>query len=239
MPSIPLHISSLFIALVFAIGFLIIIAVHACNNRLNLPDAVKSRNLLLSILIILGWLTFTLIIGVSGFLADYTSTPPKILFVALPPFLLALALPFSKKFNALIAPLDNFWFIYPQSFRILMEFILWLLYRYKVIPVQMTFEGRNYDIIIGLTAPIIVYYCFNRKIWPPKIALVWNIAGLILLGQAVTLAILSMPYSFRVYMNEPANTIAFHFPFIWLPAFVVPFAFFLHLISIKRLLANK
>ena len=128
-----------------------------------------------------------------------------------------------------------FWIVYAQSFRMIMEFILWLLYRYSIIPVQMTFAGRNFDILIGFTAPFVAYFCFIKKTWSPKVALIWNFAGLLLLGNIVVVALLSTPYPFRVFMNEPANTLVFSFPFVWLPAFVVPFALLLHLISIKRL----
>ena len=239
MPAIPLHISAFFIAMVFAIAFVIIIAVYVCCNRANLSQSEKNRRLLLTIFVILGWLTFTLIVGVSGMLADFTTRPPKLLWMALPAFMLVIALVFWEKFNELAKHLDNFWFIYPQAFRIIMEFIFWSLYRYKVLPVQMTFEGRNFDILVGLTAPIIVYYCFTKKIWSPKVALAWNFAGLILLANAVATAILSTPYPYRIFMTEPANTIVFYFPFIWLPTFVVPFALLLHLASIKRLMSTS
>jgi len=239
MPYIPLHISALFIALVFGIAFLIIIAVQACGRRLNLPFEETRNNNAATIIVLLVWLTFTLIIGVSGFLNDFTSMPPKLLLITLPPFLFLLVILLSKQFHELCAPLDNFWFIYPQTFRVLMEFILWLLYKYGIIPVQMTFEGRNFDILVGLTAPIIAYYCFNRKTWSPKVALVWNFAGLALLINVVVISFLSTPYPFRQFMNEPANTIVFYFPFIWLPAVVVPFALFLHVLSIRRLLLTK
>jgi hypothetical protein len=239
MPYIPLHISALFIALVFGIAFLIIIAVQVCGRRLDLPFEEQRNNIWATICVLLVWLMFTLIIGVSGYLNDFTTMPPKILLVIVPPFLFMLLILTSKQFHELCAPLDNFWFIYPQSFRILMEFILWLLYRYHMIPIQMTFEGRNFDIIIGLTAPIVAYYCFNRRVWSPKIALVWNFIGVALLINVMVLAMLSTPYPFRRFMNEPTNMLPFHFPFIWLPSIVVPFAFLLHSVSIRRLLTGK
>lgn len=184
------------------------------------------------------WLLFTLIIGSSGILADFDARPPRVLLVLFPPLVFIFLLFQSREFHELSAPLDNFWFIYPQSFRILMEFILWLLYRYKVIPVQMTFEGYNYDILVGLTAPVVAYYCFNKKSWSLKVALMWNFFGLAMLLNIVIIAQLSAPYSFRYFMNDPPNTIAFYFPFVWLPSVVVPFALILHLLSIRRLLAE-
>jgi hypothetical protein len=238
MPNIPIHISSLFIALVFGISFMIIIAVQVCNKRLNLPFDESRKNLAVSIIVLLAWLLFTLIIAMSGYLTDYSDKPPHILLVTLPPLVIFVLLFQSKSFHEFCAPLDNFWFVYPQAFRILVEFILWLLYRYQVIPVQMTFAGGNYDILTGLSAPFIAYYCFSKKSWSPKVALVWNFAGLLLLVNIVTIAMLSTPYSFRHFTNEPANTIPFYFPFVWLPSVVVPFALLLHLLSIKRLLAK-
>ena len=212
---------------------------QACGRKLNLPFEETRNNLLVTVGVLMVWLLFTLIIGASGFLEDFTSGPPKVLLIVLPPFIFILMIFMSKQFHDLCEGLDNFWLIYPQSFRVLMEFILWLLYRYRIIPVQMTFAGGNYDVIIGLTAPVIAFYCFNRKLWSPKVALIWNFAGLGFLTYIVTVSFLSTPLPFRVFMNEPANTLPFHFPFVWLPAVVVPFAFLLHILSIRRLLLGK
>ncbi len=236
MPNIPLHISALFIALIFAIAFLIIISVYVCNKRLKLPFEDGRRNFTVSLIIVFVWLVFTLIVSLSGFLLDFQAMPPRIFLVVLPPLIIILMLFLAKGFHATSAPLDTFWLVYAQSFRILIEFILALLYRYKVIPVQMTYEGRNYDILIGITAPLVAYYCFNKKSWPPWVALVWNFLGLLSLFNIVGIAMLSTPYPFRLFMNEPANTIIFYFPFVWLPAVAVPFALLLHLMAIRRLL---
>ncbi len=238
-PPIPLHVSALFIALVFGIAFFSIIAVHVCGVRGGLAFADRRRNLSVTILFLLVWLAFTNIIALSGLLANFASMPPMFLLVVLPPFLFLAVLMQAKTFNDLSENISGFWFVYVQSFRILMEFILWLLYRYQIIPVQMTFEGLNFDILVGLSAPFVAYYCFVKKSWSWKVALTWNIFGLLFLANIVTVAVLSTPYPFRHFMNEPANTVIFNFPFVWLPSLVVPFALLLHLISIRRLLRYK
>ena len=238
LPHIPIHISSLFIALVFGIAFIIIIGVHVCGLRMNLPFEERRRNLSVSLLIIFVWLVFTNIIAFSGLLDNFSAMPPKFLLIVIPPMLIIFLLIRSPQFHDLFDNMGSFWFVYAQSFRVLMEFILWLLYRNHIIPVQMTFEGMNFDILVGITAPFVAYYCFIKKTWSPKIALVWNIVGLLLLVNIVTVAILSTPYPFRCFMNEPVNTIVFHFPFVWLPAFVVPFALLLHLVSLRKLVLD-
>jgi hypothetical protein len=130
-------------------------------------------------------------------------------------------------------------FLYMQSFRVLMELILWLAFLDNIIPIQMTFEGLNYDILVGLTAPVVAYFCFTRKIWPRSVAIVWNFFGLGLLLNIVVISVLSAPVPFRMFMNEPANTFVAGVPFVWLPAFVVPMAYWMHILSIKQLIADR
>ena len=97
----------------------------------------------------------------------------------------------------------------------------------------MTFEGRNLDILSGITAPLIAFLISRKKISKP-ITILWNIACLGLLANIVITAILSMPTPFRVFMNEPANTIVAEFPIVWLPALLVPLAYGLHFLSIRQ-----
>jgi hypothetical protein len=71
------------------------------------------------------------------------------------------------------------------------------------------------------------------------VAIIYNFVSLALLVNIVATAILSTPYPFRVFMNEPANTIVAYFPFVLLPSFLVPIAYFMHFISLRQLLVVK
>ncbi|HWA06781.1 MAG TPA: hypothetical protein VG961_09550, partial [Ignavibacteria bacterium] len=128
------------------------------------------------------------------------------------------------------------WLVYIQSFRVLMELVLWLLFIKNIIPVQMTFEGINYDILIGTSAPLVGYYALSRNKWPRVTALLWNFAGLLLVTNIFIVAFLSAPTPLRQFFNEPSNTIVAYFPFVWIPAFIVPFAYFMHILSIKQII---
>jgi hypothetical protein len=122
-----------------------------------------------------------------------------------------------------------------QVFRVLVEIVLWLLFLQNQLPVQMTFEGRNFDILAGITAVIAANYFINNKRW----MIAWNIFGLLLLLNIVVIALLSMPTPFRVFHNEPSNIIVTHFPYVFLPTFLVPLAYLLHFISLKKLLLKS
>ena len=81
----------------------------------------------------------------------------------------------------------------------------------------MTFTGRNVDILVGLTAPIVAYFCFVRRTWPARVAWWWNWAGVLVLLNVVVHAQLSAPTRFRVFATEPATTFIGDLPYIWLP----------------------
>jgi hypothetical protein len=98
----------------------------------------------------------------------------------------------------------------------------------------MTFEGRNWDILVGLTAPLVALVLTRKPLL--GFAKLWNIAGLLILGNIVGVALLSAPLPFRVFLNEPANTIIAEFPFVWLPSVLVPIAYTLHLLSWRQLM---
>ena len=78
--------------------------------------------------------------------------------------------------------------------RVPVEIVLFWLFLQKTIPQLMTFEGRNFDILAGITAPIIYYFVFVKKTLSKKTLLIWNIVCLILLLNIVINALLSAPF---------------------------------------------
>lgn len=236
MTQVPLHIAMMFIAVVFSMAFLLMIGVLYAGRKLELPLATRRRNLLLSLLLNTTWLTVTLLAAVSGWLQPGQEMPPHLLLLLIPPVIAIGYSVTSAKVMAYATALPAFWWIYVQSFRVLIEAILWMLYRYNLVPVQMTFEGYNFDVLTALTAPVVAYYCFVKNTWPKWIAVAWNLLGLGTLLTIVAISVLSSPLPFRYFTNQPANTVVFNFPMVWLPTFIVPVALGFHLMSLKLLL---
>ncbi len=100
----------------------------------------------------------------------------------------------------------------------------------------MTFEGRNFDILSGLTAPFIFYFVFIKKTFGRRILLIWNFICLGLLINIVINAILSAPFQFQKFAFDQPNIAILYFPFVWLPGFIVPLILFSHLAAIRQLL---
>lgn len=189
--------------------------------------------------------TITLWAGLVGLLAwkgvfsNFSKMPPGPVLTVLLPLPVVIAVAFSKKGSQLIKAVPPYWLVGMQSFRILVEILLWRTFLLNLIPIQMTFEGYNFDGLSGVLA--IAFALILRKKWSSFFALVYNIIGIGLLINILVIAVLSMPTPFRYFMNEPPNTLIAEFPFIYLPAVLVVIAYSLHIFSLRQwwLFRNK
>lgn len=178
---------------------------------------------------------FALVGGLAevGFFSNFAAFPPRLIFALATP---AVALALIFRSNALREALSTTpiaAMIYVQIFRVAVELLLFRAYKMGNVPIQMTFDGRNFDIVAGLTAPIVGW--LYQRTRSRMLATLWNIAGLVLLGNIVVVAILSMPGKLRYFTDGPANTLLTHFPFIYLPAVLVPIAYTAHVLSLRQL----
>ncbi|HTH55518.1 MAG TPA: hypothetical protein VL728_05690 [Cyclobacteriaceae bacterium] len=181
-----------------------------------------------------GWAVFVSIWSLSGRMSNFSIFPLNMAPVLFIPLIVALIATFSSAGKEILARVDPQVIIRLQAFRFFVELVIWLLFVERLLPVQMTFEGRNFDVISGVTAPIVAWLVANQRLNRTVIAL-WNIACLGLLVNIVTVAILSMPTDIQYFFNEPHNTAVAQFPYAFLPAFLVPLAYMLHFFSLRQL----
>src|SRR5215204_6208721 len=191
------------------------------------------------LIILLAWLFIQAIVGLTGFYQDTSVLPPRFLLAIGPPMLLIVLLFLTRRGRQFIDSLNLETLTFLHIIRIPVEIVLYFLFLHKGIPEVMTFEGRNLDIISGITAPVIYYLGFvSGKLWPRTI-LAWNLICLALLVNIVTTAILATPYPFQKFGLDQPNVAIFYFPFVWLPAMIVPVVLLSHLASIRKLIGKK
>jgi len=189
---------------------------------------------------LIAWLFILWLSAYMGFFSNFDRLPPRILlFALLPPIFLSISLLFSKKFTKILQHIPAIWLIQIQSFRIPMELMLWLGFVGGFIPFQMTFEGFNMDIIVGITALFAGFVFFGKNRFLKPESIIWNIFGIFLLINILFIATISTPSPFQIFKNEPVNTFIGDAPFIWIPGFIVPFALAMHLFSLKQVLIVK
>lgn len=195
-----------------------------------------TKNSLVTLVSLLVWLIVQAIVSIGGFYTFTDRIPPRFLLLVLPPLLLIMILFSTGKGRKYIDHLNLMHLTLLHTVRIPVEIVLYLLFLNKVVPELMTFEGRNYDIISGLTAPVIFYFGFIKKKINRNLLLLWNFICLLLLINVVVIAILSAPFFFQKFAFTQPNIAILYFPFTWLPACVVPLVLLSHLTSIRRLL---
>lgn len=234
--NVPAYLSLFLIIIVVIILFCLYYGLNYAFTALGFSSKKKNISLLITFTVICGWLAVSAALASRGFFTDFTSLPPRLLVALIPPSLAIGYISSSQRVNNILSVLPKSWMIYTQSFRILMELFLFLMLVSSALPIQMTFEGRNFDIIIGLTAPVIAYFSYSKKVWPKIVPLLWNLAGILLISNVLIIGLLSTPGPLRKFFNEPANTMIAQFPFIWIAALIIPFAYLLHILSIKQIM---
>jgi hypothetical protein len=186
--------------------------------------------------VLLAWLLIQSLPSLTGFFTVTDTLPPRLFILLLPPVLtiiILFATPAGRRFidNISIKAL-----MLLHMLRMAVELVLFWLFLHGSMPQLMTFEGRNFDIVSGITAPLVYYYGFIKKGMSEKILLGWNIACAGILLFTVINGILSVPTPFQQFAFDQPNIAVLYFPFTWLVGLVVPIVLFAHFVAIRQLL---
>jgi hypothetical protein len=195
--------------------------------------AGQSKRVLLWLLI---WMLLQSILGLGGFYQVADAVPPRFILLLGPGLLISSILFFTRGGRQFAEGLALAQLTLLHSVRIPVEITLYFVYLAGLIPDLMTFEGFNFDIFSGLTAPMVYYWFFHRKKMGRKALLVWNYVCLALLLNILTIAALSAKTPFQQLAHAQPNVGVSFFPFVWLPSVVVPLVLFSHLAAIRQLL---
>jgi hypothetical protein len=228
--NLPQYISTIFIITTFlTVG----IFLYAVKRRVFDSFPAKLLTFLLAF-----WIIFQTFAGSSNFYLKMEAFPPRlILFGVLPALLLIAAyFIFARKTFVEKLPLQILTLLH--IVRIPVEIVLLWLFQQKLIPQVMTFEGRNFDILAGITAPVIAWLAFRDGKINRPLLIIWNVIALGLLINIVTHAILSFPFPFQQIAFDQPNRAILYFPFAFLPTIIVPIVLFAHLTALWQMLKN-
>jgi hypothetical protein len=224
MSNIPSYISFFFILTVLAT----VVIFYKATRRSTLTWMVLSA-----------WLIVQAVVSLTGYYAVTTKMPPRFILTVLPPALVLLVLFINRKGKKYIDSLDIRMLTILHTIRLPIEIVLFWLFLQKAVPRIMTFEGRNFDIISGLTAPLIYYFGYYFIKISSRAILFWNFLCLGLLINIVIVAVLSAPFPFQRFSFDQPDIAILYFPYVWLPSCVVPIVLLSHLVSIRQLLRKK
>jgi len=213
----------------------VLVYLHKALRMTKWSRPVQNRIFSTTVLLIAGWMMMVGIMAIKGFFADLTTLPPRPIILILLPLPLVLVTAFSKRFKEMALTIPEHWLIRFQAFRIFVELILWQAFAKNILPVQMTFEGRNWDIASGVLALVVAWMVLHKRNNYRTIATAYNIIGIGLLLNVLIVAFLSMPTPLRYFMNEPTVEKVGQFPMIYLPSVLVVLAYSFHIFSLRQL----
>ena len=229
MPPIPIDI---------AIGFTVLPSIVLATFSIVLLK--HSKSLWWIVAVMCSWMAFTGFMAYSGSLAEFASSLPWIPMLALTQLAFVFWLGWFSSWSELLARMPQYILVGFQCFRIPVEILLASMATRKLLAIEMTYYGRNFDVLVGLTAIILAIWVKRRGEQPLRhVVLLWNLMGLSLITVVLAHGLLSIPYPSQLLHLSVPTFIIGQFPVVWLLTVLVPMAYLLHLVSIKRCLATE
>ncbi|WP_039866936.1 hypothetical protein [Pedobacter sp. BAL39] len=182
------------------------------------------------LLVYLVWIAVIGTLSYIGFFQNTSSLPPRMLLVILPAVIFVT---YAYK-NTVTGALSYPFLLGIHILRIPVELSLYSLFLNGQVPEAMTFQGWNFDILMGVSAVLmlIVFFVKNTVILS-SLFLWWNRIGILFLAIIVLTAILAAPSPLQVFGLEQPNVAILKFPYTLLPALVVPLVLLSHLLCLK------
>lgn len=229
MNAIEVHVQLVFICCVIATCGFLFFGVKLAVKKSILPTVILIGLVL--------WIAFIGSFFFSGFFLNFESRPPRVVMFVAPIIIFIATLFILPRSRAFIARMPIATLTHIHLVRIPVEIVLWWLFQAGKVPEAITYEGANFDILVGITAPFAAIFLLGEKNRHTIGAIAWNLISLALLANVVIRAVAATPYFMDG--NAAAGTInlaMFYYPFIYLPMFIVPAVLFAHLASLYQLI---
>jgi hypothetical protein len=179
------------------------------------------------------WMGVTLALADRGTFRNWDAMPPPFALLVAAILALGVSIAFSPFGARLAIGLPLWTLVGAQAFRLPLEIAMHALVGRGIMPEQMSYSGRNFDVLTGASA-IVVAGLVAAGIGGRRLVMAWNIAGMLLLVNIVVVAILSTP-RFALFGPDRLNVFVFYPPFVWLPAVLVLAALAGHLVIFRAL----
>jgi hypothetical protein len=235
MPEVSLREPAVFAFVILPLALLaaLLWGTSAASRRLKEDARTRRRAVLVTALTSVLWMALSWFTAESGVLRRWDATAPPFALLVLAILCVTCLLACTDYGRRLAIGLPLWVLVGAQGFRYPLELAMHSMYERGVMPGQMSYSGRNFDIVTGITAVVVSWLVYTGRAGR-GIVLAWNIAGLALVLNVVTVGILSTP-RFRFFGDDRLNVFITYTPFIWLPTVMVVAALAGHLIVFRAL----
>ncbi|MEM7086872.1 MAG: hypothetical protein AAF489_11860 [Bacteroidota bacterium] len=204
---LPIYVYVTFFA---AIVFVLSMFYYASNKNIKLIIAFGLWGVLHSVL------------AISGFYENTKTLPPRLMLVVFPVIPITMTSIFLTKMKDWMGSLKLKQLMYLHAVRIPVELTLFWLCTASYVPELITFQGRNFDILAGISAPLVALIAFRKEKWNKPLLWGWHIMSILLLVNVVVHVLLATPTVIQQVAFEQPNVAVLKFPFLLLPGIIVP-----------------
>jgi hypothetical protein len=226
-----------FVLIPIALVIALVWGVVASWRRAGMSEASARRAGGLTLAASVAWMAITWLAAASGILTNFEPTPPPFAFVVLGVIVLAVVVSFSPVGTQLSCCVPLWILVAVQGFRLPLELAMHAMYERGVMPIQMSYSGRNFDILTGASSFVVAAVVWSGR-GGKRLVAVWNVAGLALLINVVVVAILGTP-RFQYFGPDHLNVWVTRPPYVWLPAVMVLAALTGHLLIFRALAKSR
>ncbi len=180
------------------------------------------------------WLIAIWILAAGGAFIPRPGVPSIPLAIIVPVIVGLAVLRRSKRVATLLDVTPPAWLVALQVYRVFGAIFLVGWARGSLSSVFALPAGIG-DMLVGLLALPVAYYLYTGARYGRRLALAWNILGLVDLAIATAIGILSAPGPLQLLPPDVPNTQLGTFPSVMIPTFVVPGSILFHALSIWQL----
>lgn len=213
---------------------IIIIALITFTIHQYLPPEKKNKSFLFPIVLIATHVIIA-VLGENEFYIDF-NMPPRFAYAGiLPMFLILSRFVFSKIAKLLIEKVPTHFPVLFQSFRIVVELLIYWAFLHGFAPKEATMLGYNYEFYFGVLTIIIGVLVWKKKV-APRFIIAWNILGLAMLAIIIVIFFTSA-FAYDTVWEYDHPIIDNHMlkpPYMAIPTLYMPLAVWMHIFSIKQ-----
>lgn len=227
------------IALTFYLFSTIITALIYFVIRGYVDPTNKKKALLLPIAIIV----FQLVVGIIGSKGFYINFdfPPRLVYAGiLPAFVILATLSFSNAGQQLLKTIPSHFPVLFQSFRIIVELLIYWTFLKGWGPIEATMLGYNYEFYFGIFALITGVLIWKNKL-NKTVVVAWNILGLIMLAIIVGI-FFTTGFAWDTFWGQNERMLSnemLEMPALSIATFYMPLAVWTHIFSIRQNLLKQ
>jgi len=233
VPDAPLRITIAVCAYVLLVVWVTLRGLDTGLRRSGCAATIR-RSLLIRIGGLLGtWFLAITAAAVAGAWLDPTA--PRALGYLIPALTLSLVLWRAGWLQAAVQALSPAAIPWLQTLRIGGGLTLFAAWASGLAPWGWVATAGTGDILVGLGAAAVAALLGTGLAWSRGAGIAWNVFGLVDMAHTMVRGLLSAPGPQQRIFEAPPNLVPAVFPFIYLPAFIVPLTILLHILSLQQL----